>query len=197
MTFFPPYAMILVSITEEMQVRYMLFRHSRPEDVPAIAALFDAARISMAALGIDQWQNGVPCADNAAEDVMLGIGRVAEEEGAVVAAYSFLTDGERDYDTIYEGKWLTEHTPYAAVHRVTVAQHLRGSGVSTQMMEQIFAEARAGGFSSVRIDTHEGNIPMRRMLEKHGFVYCGIVYLHGGPDDGAKRVGYEKVWEVQ
>jgi GNAT superfamily N-acetyltransferase len=110
-----------------------------------------------------------------------------------VAAYSFLTDGERDYDTIYEGKWRTDHTPYAAVHRVTVAQHLRGRGASTQMMEQIFAEARAGGFASVRIDTHEGNIPMRRMLEKNGFVYCGIVYLHGGPDDGAKRVGYERL----
>ena len=171
----------------------MLFRHSRPEDVPAIAAVFDAARISMAALGIDQWQNGVPSADNAAEDVKRGIGRVGEEDGAVVAAYSFLSDGEPDYDTIYAGAWLTDHTPYAAVHRVTVAQHLRGRGVSTQMMEQIFAEARAGGFASVRIDTHEGNIPMRRLLEKNGFVYCGIVYLRGGPDDGAKRVGYEKL----
>ncbi len=173
----------------------MIFRHSRSEDVTAIAALFDAARPSMAALGIDQWQNGVPNGNNAAEDVMCGIGRVAEEAGTVVAAYSFLTEGERDYDTIYDGAWLTENTPYAAVHRVAVAPHLRGQGISTRMMEEIFREARAGGFVSVRIDTHEGNIPMRRMLEKHGFVYCGVVYLRGGPDDGAKRVGYEKILE--
>ena len=171
----------------------MVFRHSRPEDVPQIAALFDAARVSMAALGIDQWQNGVPNGDNAAEDVMWGIGRVAEEEGTIVAAYSFLTDGERDYDHICDGAWLTDGTPYAAVHRVTVAQHLRGRGVSIQMIEEIFREARCGGFASVRIDTHEGNIPMRRMLEKHGFVYCGIIYLHGGPDDGARRAAYEKI----
>ncbi len=182
---------------EEKQVFRMIFRHSRPEDVPQIAALFDAARVSMAALGIDQWQRGVPNGDNAAEDVRRGIGRVAEEDGVIVAAYSFLPDGERDYDQIFDGAWQTDGTPYAAVHRVTVAQHWRGRGVSTQMVEQIVAEARAGGFASVRIDTHEGNIPMRRMLEKHGFVYCGIIYLHGGPDDGAKRVGYEKVWEVQ
>lgn len=174
----------------------MIFRHSRPEDVAAIAALFDAARPSMAALGIDQWQNGVPNGNNAAEDVMRGIGRVAEEAGTVVAAYSFLTEGEPDYDTIYDGAWLTHNTPYAAVHRVAVAPHLRGQGVSTRMMEEIFREARAGGFASVRIDTHEGNIPMRRMLEKNGFVYCGTVYLRGGPDDGAKRVGYEKILEA-
>ena len=175
----------------------MIFRHSRPEDVPAIGMLFDAARVSMAALGIDQWQNGVPNGDNAAEDVMRGIGRVAEEDGEIIAAYSFITDGEPDYDRIYDGEWRTDGTPYAAVHRVTVAQHRRGSGVSTEMMEEIFREARAGGFASVRIDTHEGNIPMRRMLEKHGFVYCGVVYLRGGPDDGAKRVGYEKLLEVE
>ena len=182
---------------EEMQVVRMIFRHSRPEDVPVIAALFDAARVSMATLGIDQWQNGVPNGDNAAEDVMRGIGRVAEEDGVIVAAYSFIPDGEPDYDTIYDGAWLTDGTPYAAVHRVTVAQHRRGGGVSTRMMEEIFREAREGGFASVRIDTHEGNIPMRRMLEKQGFVYCGVVYLHGGPDDGARRVGYEKLLEVQ
>ena len=182
---------------EEKQVFRMIFRHSRPEDVPAIAALFDAARVSMATLGIDQWQNGVPCGDNASEDVMQGVGRVAEEDGEIIAAYSFITDGEPDYDEIYDGRWLTDGTPYAAVHRVTVAQHRRGGGVSAQMMAEIFREAQEGGFASVRIDTHEGNIPMRRMLEKQGFVYCGVVYLHGGLDDGAKRVGYEKRLEVQ
>ena len=182
---------------EEKQDCFMIFRHSRPEDVPVIGLLFDAARVSMAALGIDQWQNGVPNGNTAAEDVMRGIGRVAEEDGEIIAAYSFIPAGEPDYDTIYVGEWLTADTPYAAVHRVTVAQHRRGSGVSAKMMEEIFREARAGGFASVRIDTHEGNIPMRRMLEKQGFVYCGVVYLHGGPDDGAKRVGYEKLLEVQ
>ena len=123
----------------------MIFRHSRPADVPAVAALFDAARVSMAALGIDQWQNGVPNGDNAAEDVMRGIGRVAEEDGEIIAAYSFIPDGEPDYDRIYDGEWRTDGTSYAAVHRVTVAQHRRGSGISTRMMEEIFREARAGG----------------------------------------------------
>jgi hypothetical protein len=30
---------------------------------------------------------------------------------------------------------------------------------------------------------------MRRMLEKHGFVYCGIIYLQNGDE----RVAYEKL----
>ena len=61
------------------------------------------------------------------------------------------------------------------------------------MVEKIAEEARAGGFVSIRIDTHPGNIPMRRMLEKNGFVHCGSVYLLGGPDNGALRVGYERL----
>jgi hypothetical protein len=30
---------------------------------------------------------------------------------------------------------------------------------------------------------------MRRMLEKNGFVYCGIIYLESGDE----RVAYEKI----
>ena len=41
----------------------------------------------------------------------------------------------------------------------------------------------------VRVDTHEGNIPMRKMLEKNGFEYCGTIHLL----DGQPRVAYEKL----
>ena len=49
--------------------------------------------------------------------------------------------------------------------------------------------ARDLGMDSVRIDTHEGNVVMRRMLEKNGFVHCGTIYLMNGD----ARVAYEKL----
>ena len=151
----------------------MIFRKSVPEDAPAIAALFDAARVSMRALGIDQWQKGVPGLHEAKNDAETGIGRVIEEDGEILAAYSFLTDGEPCYDHIEDGEWKTDGSHYAAVHRVVISAAHRGSGLSTAMVEKIAEEARAGGFVSIRIDTHPGNIPMRRMLEKNGFVREG------------------------
>ena len=43
--------------------------------------------------------------------------------------------------------------------------------------------------NSLRIDTHKGNVVMRRMLEKHDFKYCGIIFLQSGEE----RVAYEKI----
>ena len=46
---------------------------------------------------------------------------------------------------------------------------------------------------SLRIDTHEYNFPMQKMLSKNGFVKCGIIYLNGIMDNVNKRFAYEYV----
>ena len=57
------------------------------------------------------------------------------------------------------------------------------------MMTYLAELARGKGKLSLRIDTHEGNLAMRKMLAKNGFVYCGVIYLAGGD----KRVAYERI----
>ena len=54
-----------------------------------------------------------------------------------------------------------------------------------------FAEnmARDMGREALRIDTHRGNVVMRKMLEKNDFCYCGIIYL----ENGDERVAYERI----
>ena len=39
-------------------------------DIPAVMTLFDKARQTMAALGIDQWQDGYPFESNIRADVL-------------------------------------------------------------------------------------------------------------------------------
>ena len=60
---------------------------------------------------------------------------------------------------------------------------------------EILAEELALGWGrgSVRIDTHPGNLPMQRMLEKQGYKKCGIIRICGGSEDGAVRIALEKV----
>lgn len=168
----------------------MKFRTARPGDEAGINHLYEEAKESMRALGIDQWQRGIPNETTAAADIAAGVARVAEENGRIVAAYTFHPGGEADYRVI-DGAWLTKGEDYAAMHRVAVARDRRGTGLSAAMIRAVFAEARGRGFPSVRVDTHPGNLPMRRLLERHGFVYCGDIRLVGGPDDGAPRVAYE------
>ena len=95
------------------------------------------------------------------------------------------------YDKIYDGHWLTgdDSRDYIAIHRVAIAVASRGSGASAFMMNYAAELARNMGRRSVRIDTHEGNTVMRRMLEKHGFVHRGTIFLRNGD----RRVAYERV----
>lgn len=168
----------------------MRIRKAAPEDLDALMAIFDEARVTIGKLGIDQWQDGYPQREIIEEDIRAGWTRVIETEDGVRGTFCLFFDGEPTYDKIYEGHWLTgdENRNYLAVHRVAIAVASRGTGLSSALIENAAEEARAAGKGSIRIDTHEGNVVMRRMLEKNGLRYCGVIYLVNGDP----RVAYEK-----
>ena len=168
----------------------MQIRQGRVNDLDAMRTLYAEARGTIAALGIDQWQNGYPEREILLEDVRQGWSRVLDEAGEVVGAFALIPDGEPTYDVIEDGHWITgdENRQYMTVHRVAIAVRCRGRGYAKQLLDYVARSAREHGLSSVRIDTHEGNVVMRRMLEKNGFARCGIIRL----TDGARRVAYEK-----
>jgi GNAT superfamily N-acetyltransferase len=115
-------------------------------------------------------------------------------DGEICATFALIEGGEPTYDKIYDGTWLTGYSPatspdYFAIHRVAISVRLRGQGIATQIIDFAAQKARAAEKRSLRIDTHRGNVVMRRMLEKHGFVHCGTIYL----ENGDERVAYEKI----
>ena len=61
--------------------------------------------------------------------------------------------------------------------------------LNSEIINHTASLAKEKGVTSIKIDTHEDNEPMRRSLIKNGFDYCGIIYL----TDGNKRVAYEKL----
>ena len=168
----------------------MEIRKATPEDIGAMLALFDEARATIARLGINQWQNGYPSQGVVTEDIAQGRAYIITEDGALCGTYVLIEDGEPTYDRIYDGAWATgnDSRDYLAIHRVAVAVRVRGKGISTAIIDAAAVRARALGRASLRIDTHHGNVVMRRMLEKHGFVCCGTIYL----ESGDARVAYEK-----
>lgn len=167
----------------------MTIRKTTFGDVDAIVPILEEARRTIAALGINQWQDGYPNRAVIEEDVRLDRSYVLVKDGQVIGTFAFIRDGEPLYDVIENGHWTTGdgNRNYDTVHRVAIAVSSRGSGASTAMVQFASDLARIAGKTSVRIDTHEGNRVMCRMLEKHGFVHCGTIHLANGD----LRVAYE------
>ena len=165
----------------------MKIRKSSVSDINNLLEIFDEARKTIATLGIDQWQNGYPSFDVVREDISLSRSYAVEIDESVCGTFVMM-ENEPTYDKIYEGEWLGNED-YIAIHRVAISVRCRGRGISTSIIDCAASYARFLGRSSLRIDTHEGNVVMRRMLEKHGFEYCGVIYL----ENGEARVAYEKV----
>lgn len=159
-------------------------------DIEVLMAIFHEAQGTIAALGIDQWQNGYPSEPVVEDDVAKGQSFCVRKDGVICGTF-VLVDHEPLYDNIEDGHWLTgdDGDDYIAMHRVAVAVAMRGQGVPPLMIEYAAEQARCRGKRSIRIDTHRGNVVMRRMLEKNGFNYCGIIHLANGDP----RVAYEKI----
>ena len=168
-----------------------MIRKTTKEDIKEIMPIFDEARGTIAALGIDQWQNGYPSEEVIFADIEKDQSYLCELDGKVRGTFAMLENGEPTYDKIYDGHWQTgdDSRDYIAIHRVAISVSSRGSGLSGKIIGYAAEFAKEKGRKSLRIDTHRGNVVMRRMLEKNGFVYCGIIYLESGDE----RVAYEKI----
>ena len=166
----------------------MKFRKSKTSDVKSIMKIINQAQKFFKDKGIDQWQNGYPNEDTIIEDIKSTESYVLEKDGEVVATSMVTFKGESSYDSIYDGKWLSNNK-YAAIHRVAVNNAHKGLGLSTEIIKCIEQLCIDNGVHSVKIDTHEENIPMQKVLKKNGFEYCGIIYVDGS----SKRIAFEKL----
>jgi len=169
----------------------LVFRKATEADMPVLLQMYAQGRKAIANLGIDQWQNGYPAEKDIAADLDAGVlwvsydPSISEEPASVCAV---ILTGEPTYESIRDGAWLTgQSQKYTTIHRITVSPAFRGKGVAGQTMQFGMACGREAGHSSLRIDTHAGNIAMRNMLEKNGFTHCGTITLQSGED----RVAYE------
>lgn len=171
----------------------MIIRKTTTADLPNVMPIYEEARASIRELGIDQWQNGYPMQSDIEADIAKGEAWCVELDGEIVGSFALILGGEPLYDVIENGAWITDSdsaaAKYAAIHRIAIRRARRGSGISTAVVDFTKERAAAKGKLSVRVDTHYGNVIMRRMVEKHGFKECGTIHLANGDP----RVGYEFV----
>lgn len=148
-------------------------RQARPADVDDLMRVFAAAREFMARSGNpNQWTDGYPGRELVEADVAAGRQWVvADAAGHVAGTFCFLPGPEEAYAVIEQGQWPGD-APYWVIHRV--ASDGSRHGVFGCMMAWCAERATV-----LRADTHADNRIMQRLLERNGFVRCGIIYQRG------------------
>lgn len=166
----------------------MTIKLAEKKDIDRIMQILAEARESIVRLGIDQWQYGYPSRDSVKEDIALSRTFVVLDGEDICATFALMLSGEPTYKKIYCGSWISDGE-YVALHKIAIGNSHRGKGTAGEIMAFIAEYASENGYESIRVDTHVGNSPMRKMLEKNGFEYCGTIHLL----DGQSRVAYEKI----
>jgi len=158
-------------------------REARPSDMAEIMKVMDAAKRIMRQSGnMHQWGEGYPSEAVITSDIEKHGGFIIEDEGCIIGYFAFLPSPEPTYSKIYDGEWLDDTLPYHVIHRI--ASYPDAHGIFCTIMDFCFSHD-----SNIRIDTHKDNRIMQHNIEKHGFTYCGIIYLANGDE----RLAYQKL----
>ena len=166
----------------------MKFRLAEKKDIKDIMEIINQGKEKLKAEKIEQWQNGYPNDESIEQDIKDGYSYLVENDGEIIATASLSFDGEKNYENLYEGKWLTEDK-YCVMHRVCVNLKSETRNKGKILLDYTEKLSKENGIFSIKIDTHEENSSMRNLLEKNEFEYCGFTYL----PNKEKRVVYEKL----
>ena len=164
-----------------------MIRKAKIEDLDEIIEIVKDAKAFLKEQGVDQWQGDYPTKDTFINDIKNDNLYVYEEE--VIKGFIAIIKGiDVTYNKIYQGNWLSDGN-YLTIHRIAIKKASRRENIASKMIDFTCGIAKTENIKSIRIDTHEDNIPMQNMIIKNGFKKCGIIYLL----DGNKRLAYEKV----
>lgn len=166
----------------------MEFRRAVETDINNIMNIIKQAQAYFKEKGINQWQDNYPRTETISSDIADKNSYVLIKDNNIVATASISFDGEKTYEFIYEGEWISNNE-YAVIHRIAVDNTYKGLGLSSQIIKNVEQLCLNKGIYSIKVDTHEENIDMQKLLEKNKFKYCGIIYL----EDRSKRIAFEKV----
>ncbi|MPT33219.1 MAG: N-acetyltransferase [Chryseobacterium sp.] len=160
----------------------MEIRKSTPEDINEVMDCINTARQLMREGGNTvQWTNGYPSKELMLESVEKGYNFLILENDEVVATFDFIIGDDPNYSLIENGAWLNDEK-YGVIHRL--ASNGKAKGVAQFCFEWCFQL-----FPNIRIDTHETNVAMQKVLVRLGYQKCGIIYVA----DGTPRLAYQKI----
>ena len=151
----------------------MHIEKARPDQIDVILGIYDTTRAFMRKSGnMNQWNDSYPSEETVSTDIGNGDCMVLCEDGRIIATMAFIPGPDPTYATIYDGCW-PDDSPYHVIHRIAVDEP--GHDAARRLLDWGFAQTRC-----IRIDTHRDNVIMHHILQKYGFIRCGIIHLANG-----------------
>lgn len=155
------------------------------EDTRKCYDIIDMGRNFQQEQGFTQWTKEYPNLQTIQEDIAAKKGFVVKVD-QVIAGYMCIDfSGEPAYENI-EGEWNSSED-YAVVHRMAFAPEFRGKGLSDTVWKLIEDYCLKNKIRYIRVDTDFPNKRMQHILEKNGFVKCGIISFQG-----SGKIAYDK-----
>lgn len=151
-----------------------MIRRAQLEDLPRIMEIVADAVDSMRQQGICQWNEKYPAREVFAADIEAGTLYVQETENGVVGMFALDEKGAQPYAAV---PWGMENAEF--VHLFAVAVRSRGYGEGEQMLRAAQKLAQKAGYDSLRGNTQESNLRMRRLLARCGFHLIGDIHYPG------------------
>ncbi len=155
-------------------------KNAAADDLEHIMSIYKNAQDFMARSGNPgQWGHTYPDRETIEADIKEGRCRLMYDGTGVHGAFALCEGTDPTYLRIDDGSWLNDE-PYVTIHRIA------GDGKAHGIF-RCAAGFCKGISKNVRIDTHEKNAPMQRVIEENGFRRCGIIYTR----DLTPRIAYQ------
>ena len=160
----------------------MEIRKTTYDDLDTVMKIYaDGREIMIEGNNFHQWPEGYPFRFIIEEDIAEGFSYVCVDGSEILAVFHLSPGPEKSYEKI-DGAWLDDE-PYGVIHRIARLKSDKAKGVGAFCLKWCYDLMR-----NIRIDTHADNVPMRKLLGKQGYKYCGIVRI----ETGAERLAYQK-----
>ena len=160
-----------------------MIRLATISDYKRLLQIFEAAKQFMKNTGNpNQWSEDYPGV-KFIDEIKSGEVYVFDEDNHIYGAFLLHIGIDKTYNYI-EGKWLNDNL-YGTIHRV--ASDGSHKGLFVEMLD--FCKTKV---DDLRIDTHEDNKVMQKLILDNGFEYCGIIYIENGEPRRAYQLTRDK-----
>ena len=125
-----------------------------------------------------QWGHFYPDRDLIRSDIESGACKLLCDQDGIHGVFAVFEGDEPTYQYIENGQWLNQ-APYITMHRMA------GDGQVHGLFRCALDHCKSIA-DNIRVDTHEKNITMQKLIENNGFIKCGTIYVR----DGSPRLAY-------
>lgn len=163
-----------------------MIRLAEMKDLNRILEIYKTAREFMKKNGNEtQWGENHPPREMIKNDMINDRQYVCAKNGVIQGTFVFIIGNDPTYSYIEKGAWK-KSSEYGTIHRIASDGIIKG--VFAECLD--FCKCKT---DYIRIDTHENNSVMQHLLNKHGFLKSGIIYVR----DGTPRTAYEYIKEQE